>query len=158
MTNVFPQHWQEILDSLPPLPTRKQIASASGGLIAAGTLANLDSQGRGIPERRIIGKRTCSKGGGCTVPDGHGTGGRVMQQTLERQSPAGGPGDVLKTHDSSRILLPCLNPTRQEVCFNCESFRAVRTSSRHVNTFCQLTGEKLRPDTPACPFFPGGGR
>ena len=59
MTNAFPQHWQEILDTLPPLPTRKQIAAASGGLIAAGTLANLDNQGRGIPERRIIGKRTC---------------------------------------------------------------------------------------------------
>ena len=59
MSNSFPQHWQEILDCLPPLSTRKQIAAASGGLIAAGTLANLDSQGRGIPERRIIGKRTC---------------------------------------------------------------------------------------------------
>lgn len=55
----FPEPWQSIFNALPPMPSRKQLAEVSGGLVAAGTIANRDSEGRGPEGRRIIGKRTC---------------------------------------------------------------------------------------------------
>ena len=82
----------------------------------------------------------------------------MASTTLERQNPdAGGrPGFAQKTDDSTRLFLPHANATRKEVCFNCNDFRAIRTSSRNRITFCAFTGERLHPGTPACSFFPGG--
>lgn len=71
---------------------------------------------------------------------------------------AGGKG-LGKKQELERCPTPNLfhrTATRQETCFNCEYFRAVRLDVR-LRTFCRLTGEKLRPDTPACFAWPGYG-
>lgn len=38
---------ETLLDALPPVFTRRTAAKLTGGLLAAGTLANLDCRGRG---------------------------------------------------------------------------------------------------------------
>ncbi len=51
--------WQELSRQWPPYMNRKQVADASGGVVAAQTLANKDSKGIGIGGKRVIGKRVC---------------------------------------------------------------------------------------------------
>ena len=55
--NTFPDFWQEIFDLLPPLASRKQIASITG-LVAAGTIANHDCIGTGPKGSITVAKRT----------------------------------------------------------------------------------------------------
>ena len=57
--NLFPEHWQEIYENLPPFITRKLLSEKSGNIIAVGTLANRDCLGIGIPNKKQIGKRIC---------------------------------------------------------------------------------------------------
>lgn len=52
----LPEQWQKLYNEFPPLVNRKHIAEKTG-LIAVGTLANLDSQGKGITGAKLVGKR-----------------------------------------------------------------------------------------------------
>lgn len=45
-------------------------------------------------------------------------------------------------------------PVRQEICWGCGYFRAMRDAQK-LRTFCLFTGELARPGTPACKFWPG---
>lgn len=53
---VFDEIWQELYETLPIFCTRADVART--GLVSAGHLANSDSAGCGIPNRKLIGKRT----------------------------------------------------------------------------------------------------
>lgn len=71
------------------------------------------------------------------------------------KTPAGGPGrgrEIQRNFEQIEDIQTA--PARQEICFDCAYFRAVRLSVR-LRTFCRLSGEKLRPDTPGCRHWPG---
>lgn len=75
--------------------------------------------------------------------------------TAQKITPAGGPGrgrEIQRNFEQIEDIPTA--PARQEICFDCAYFRAVRLSVR-LRTFCRLSGEKLRPDTPACRHWPG---
>ena len=55
---VVPNNWEDFYSSLPPMCSRELIAEKSQ-IIKRGTLANLDSLGKGIPNGRLIGKKIC---------------------------------------------------------------------------------------------------
>ncbi len=46
-----------LLESLPPIFTRQVAAKAMGGMLSAGSLANLDCEGRGPGGRVMIGRK-----------------------------------------------------------------------------------------------------
>ena len=46
-------------NSKSPFVTRKEVPIITGGLIAAGTLANLDSLGEGVPGAFRVGRQIC---------------------------------------------------------------------------------------------------
>lgn len=46
---------KQLFTELPSYVTRKKVCKHLDGLLAPGTLANLDSKGLGCPERRLIG-------------------------------------------------------------------------------------------------------
>lgn len=48
---------QKLLAELPPIFTRSVAVKATGGLIAVGTLANLDSAGEGPPDKIRLGRK-----------------------------------------------------------------------------------------------------
>jgi hypothetical protein len=50
--------WKRLEAALPPVFARAKVGVLSGGIIASGTMANLDSQGKGPPIRVRIGKHT----------------------------------------------------------------------------------------------------
>lgn len=52
----LPENWQGLYNDFPPLVSRKTIAEKTG-LFTSGTLANLDSQKKGIAGAKLIGKR-----------------------------------------------------------------------------------------------------
>lgn len=49
--------YAELEGALPPFVTRVMAAKVLGGLIAPGTLANLDSEGRGPAGRILMGRK-----------------------------------------------------------------------------------------------------
>ena len=49
--------WERLEAALPPVFARAKIGAFSGGIIASGTMANLDSQGKGPSVRVRIGKQ-----------------------------------------------------------------------------------------------------
>lgn len=63
-----------------------------------------------------------------------------------------GQGKEQSVSCEQNSILPV--PTRQEICADCHYLRTVRLSAR-CRTFCVFTGEKIRPSTPACEFWPG---
>ncbi len=55
-SECLPTEWRDLYENLPPLCTRYQIAQQSN-LVAVGTIANRDSQKRGIPGKKQAGKK-----------------------------------------------------------------------------------------------------
>ena len=43
-------------------------------------------------------------------------------------------------------------PKKQAYCWHCGYFRAARLA-KHLNTFCALSGLKIRPESPVCEFY-----
>lgn len=78
---------------------------------------------------------------------------------LKRKSPelgGGGALEKLATGEATNALtLPQNNPTRQQICFDCEALRSIRVG-RHLLTFCAQRGAKIRPNSPACSYWPAG--
>lgn len=50
---------ETLRDSLPPIIPRTRVGELTGGAIAAQTLANLDSQGKGPAGAFLLGRKLC---------------------------------------------------------------------------------------------------
>ena len=72
----------------------------------------------------------------------------------QRKTPARRAGAGEKTGIYVQAKPIPRTPARQELCQSCGYFKAVRSGQR-LRTFCLFSGEKIRPSTPACEFWPG---
>lgn len=59
MANLILDELHKMFENAPEILTRKQIFELTGGAVSIGHIANCDSQGRGIANRKIIFKKTC---------------------------------------------------------------------------------------------------
>ncbi len=82
-----------------------------------------------------------------------------MRDPQKRKSPELGGGGALKklaTGEATNVLILLQNaPVRQQLCFDCNGLRSIRVG-RHMFTFCAQHGVKIRPNSPACPYWPDG--
>lgn len=82
-----------------------------------------------------------------------------MRDPQKRKSPELGGGGALKKlatgEATNTSILPQITPARQQICFDCNGLRSIRVG-RHLLTFCAQRGAKIRPNSPACSYWPAG--
>ena len=82
-----------------------------------------------------------------------------MRHPQKRKSPELGGGGALKKlatgEATNSLILPQNNPTRQQICFDRNGLRSIG-HRRGAVCFCAAQGKSIRPNSPACSYWPAG--